>query len=187
MHCWADVGITEQQSGAEPCFMQEFKSQVMADNDTMVSLSFHQQDSEGRHVLLGYVAVPLQRVLQSGREEGWYDLRSNKDGLVQGVGGIAEVLVAMTVSTLPPPPDGEPPALAPAGNAGGLGLGSLLRPKALLEVLVGRTRYVDVDGFPRKLVCTLHPGNTAEPGPVRASRKTIGECHSQRHAGQNLF
>jgi len=167
-----DMGITEQQPGAEPCFMQEFKSQVLVDHDTMISLSFHQQDSEGRHVLLGYVAVPLQRVLQSGREEGWYDLRSNKDGLVHGLDGIAEILVAMSVSSLPSSRLNQidtPPAA----------LSSIVRPKALLEVLVGRTRYVDVDGFPRKLVCTLHPGNAAEPGPMRSSRKSIGEYSSR--------
>jgi len=30
-----------------------------------------------------YIPVPLHRVIQSGREEGWYDLRSHTDGLVQ--------------------------------------------------------------------------------------------------------
>ena len=147
--------------------MQEFKSEVMFDKDAMISLSFHQQDSQGRHILLGYVAVPLLRVLESGREEGWYDLRSNKDGLVQGIDGIAEILVAMSVSIVSPALDKQPTALPTAST--------IVRPKALLEVLIGRTRYVDVDGYPRRLVCTLHPGDAAEPGPARASRKTIGE------------
>ena len=79
----ADLGITEKHVGCTPNFDQVFKGQVMVQKGTMISLSFHQQTAKGKDQMLGYVAVPLQRVIESSSEEGWYDLRSSTDGLVQ--------------------------------------------------------------------------------------------------------
>jgi len=158
-----DLGITEVQSGPDPSFMQDFKGQVQANPGTLVSLSFHQQSETGRDVLIGYVAVPLQRVLESGREEGWYDLRSHNDTLVNGLTGIAEILVSLSATALSPA-TGVPRDLSPKGPPSV----TILRPRGLLEVLIGRTSNVNAsyDNYKRKLACVISVGVQ--------SRKTFG-------------
>ena len=96
-----DIGTTNKHAGQHPSFMQEFKGQVRA-NTGLFSLSLHQQDGMGRNVLRGYVVVPLQRVLQSGREEGWYDLSSQQDQSFPlfGKSRIAEIFVSLSARPL---------------------------------------------------------------------------------------
>jgi hypothetical protein len=96
-----DIGTTNKHAGQHPSFMQEFKGQVRA-NTGLFSLSLHQQDEMGRDVLRGYVVVPLQRVLQSGREEGWYDLSSQQDQSFPlfGKSRIAEIFVSLSARPL---------------------------------------------------------------------------------------
>ena len=93
-----DIGTTYKHAGQHPSFMQEFKGQVRANTGALFSMSLHQQDEMGRDVLRGYVVVPLQRVLQSGREEGWYDLCSQQDQSIPlfGKSRIAEIFVSLS-------------------------------------------------------------------------------------------
>lgn len=46
---------------------------------------------------MGYVAVPVGRVMQSSKEEGWYELRTVEDEVVCGPGGVSEVLIRLSV------------------------------------------------------------------------------------------
>ena len=161
-----DLGITEEQSGPDPIFMQDFKGQVRVNPGTLISLSFHQRKDNGVDILTGYVAVPLHRVLESGREEGWYDLRSHNDTLVKGVTGIAEILVNLSASMLNTATN-EPRDLTSRER---LSL-EMLHPRGLLEVLIGRTSNVNAiageTGFSSgKLACVVCVG--------AQSRKTLG-------------
>ena len=126
--------------------------QVVAQKGAMISLSFHQQDHLGRDVLVGYVAVPLQRVVESGREEGWYDLRAQNDSVVQSKAGIAEILVSIAVSAAPgvPSTPSQQDELSPEI--------AIPQPKGLLEVFIGRTMNIDGDGIARKLACMVRYG-----------------------------
>jgi hypothetical protein len=96
-------GTTAKAAGRDPSFMQEFQGEVRADTGTLISLLLYQQQQQNE-VLLGYVAVPLERVLQRGREEGWYDLssgtaRSDQDSrLLHGMSGASEILLSFTGS-----------------------------------------------------------------------------------------
>ena len=107
-----DLGISEPQIGAEPEFLQDFTGRVLPDLNTMISISLHQQSMSGRDVLVGYIAVPLMRIIESGMEEGWYDVRSQDSGLVHGIHGIAEMLIRMSAHRV----NGSEPHTSPKTN-----------------------------------------------------------------------
>ena len=61
------------------------------------------KETETDKVFLGHVAVPSQRVAQSGREEGWYDLRDTNGEIVHSGGGAAAAaLVSLSFTSVVP-------------------------------------------------------------------------------------
>ena len=146
-----DFGITEKCEGEDPIFDQQFEGQVRVEQNAMISLCLHQQNVNGRDSLLGYVAVPLKRVMESRGENGWYDLRSpDSDLLVQGETGVAEVHLSFTVSVVA----GTVPQQAETKE------GFLIkRPVGMLDVLIGRARHL-LHGIGRLVSCSLSVGSS---------------------------
>eukprot|EP00960_Hanusia_phi_P072452 767787-Hanusia_phi.AAC.4 len=91
-----ELGMTKSYEGKEVIWNETFHKRIALEEQGLISLLLYHQ-SNGVKLCVGYVAVPLDRLLKSKVEEGWYDLRSDADQLLKSDSGNTQALMNFSV------------------------------------------------------------------------------------------
>jgi len=86
-----------------PVYGGSFQFTSEGGEEELVTVTLLGQDVGEQEVhVLGHMAVPLQRVEASGKEEGWYEVRDRTGAKLAGSGGDTGLMVVLTVAPANP-------------------------------------------------------------------------------------